>query len=71
MARVVVPSLNITVPVGVPVPGAVGISTAVNTTGCPEAEGLTEEITTDVVPSWETVCVRAVEVLVAKVVLPP
>ena len=70
MARVVVPSLNVTVPVGVPVPGALAISTAVKTTACPEAEGLAEESTSDVVPSWETVWVRAVEVLLAKVVLP-
>ena len=37
------PSLNVTVPVGVPVPEA-GFTEAVNVTAWPKAEGLSEEI---------------------------
>ena len=40
--RTLAPSLNVTVPVGTPVPGAVGDTVAVNVTPCPNTEGLTE-----------------------------
>ena len=52
--RTVEPSLNVTVPVGVPVPGEAGITTAVKTTGWPKTEGLADGITTDVVLSLPT-----------------
>src|SRR5882672_8067348 len=39
----VAPSLNVTVPVGVPVPEA-GFTVAVNVTAWPKADGLSEEI---------------------------
>src|ERR1051326_6871402 len=41
--RVVAPSLKVTVPVGVPLPGAVAVTVAVNVTDWPETEGLAEE----------------------------
>lgn len=46
-ARRAVPSLTVTVPVGVP---AVEVTTAVNVTGWPETDGLTEA--ERVVPVW-------------------
>ena len=36
---VVAPSRNVTVPVGVPAPGAVGVTVAVNVTACPRTAG--------------------------------
>ena len=73
--RVLVPigvasSLKVTVPVGVPVPGAVGVTVAVKVTDWPKTEGLTEEITTVVVPALLTVCVKFAEVLVLKLTSP-
>ena len=49
------PSLNVTVPVGVPVPGEAGITTAVKITVYPKTDGLAEEVTVVVVPSCVTV----------------
>ena len=40
---VVAPSLNVTVPVGVPVP-ELGATVAVNITDCPTVDGFAEEI---------------------------
>jgi len=42
---VVDPSLNVTVPVGVPEPGAVAVTVAVSVTDCPKTDGLTDEMT--------------------------
>ena len=42
---VVLPSLNVTVPVGVPLAGATAAIVAVNVTDCPKTEGLAEEVT--------------------------
>jgi len=36
----VAPSLNVTVPLGVPLPGAAAITVAVNVTACPKTDGL-------------------------------
>jgi hypothetical protein len=45
LPRVVVPSRNVTVPVGVPVAGATGKTVAVNVIFCPTAAGFWEEVT--------------------------
>jgi hypothetical protein len=42
---VVVPSLKVTVPVGVPEPGATALTAAVNVTDWPNTEGLAEDTT--------------------------
>jgi len=39
------PSLNVTVPVGVPEPGAVAVTVAVKVTDCPCLDGLRDEMT--------------------------
>ena len=65
--RVVAPSRNVTVPVGVP-PDPVTV--AVKVTDCPETVGLTLDYTTVVVLTLFTVCVSAVLVLVLKIVSP-
>jgi hypothetical protein len=53
--KVVVPSLKVTVPVGVPTPGDTGTTVAVNITDWPKSEGLSEEVTLEVVAAWLTV----------------
>jgi len=45
LPSVVDPSLNVTVPVGVPEPGAVAVTVAVSVTDCPKTDGLTDEMT--------------------------
>jgi hypothetical protein len=53
---VVAPSLNETVPVGAPAPGATGASVAVSVTGWPYVDGLTgEAASVVVVVAWLTV----------------
>src|SRR6185369_10092559 len=47
--------LNCTVPLGVPDPGTLALTVAVNVTGWPNTDGLADELTTVVVPSWFTV----------------
>ena len=44
MPSVVAPSLNVTVPVGVPAPGRSTVTVAVNVTDWPKTEGLAEEV---------------------------
>jgi hypothetical protein len=65
-----VPSLKVTVPVGVAVPGALAATVAVKVTAWLCAEGLREEVTVVVVASLLTVWVRTGEVLVLKLALP-
>ena len=48
--KVVAPSLKVTVPVGVPVPGATGLTVAVKLTDCPKTDGFWLELT--VVVAW-------------------
>ena len=48
---VVAPSLNATVPVGVPTPGATTATVAVNVTDWPKADGLTLDVSAVVVES--------------------
>jgi hypothetical protein len=62
------PSLNVTVPVGV-VPGSVAVTVAVNVTGWLWTEEICEEANAVVVRVF-TVWVKAVEVLVLKLALP-
>ena len=66
----VAPSLNVTVPVGVPAPGKVADTEAVKVTDCPSLDGLLLEVTAVVVAAWLTVCDSAVDVLVLKFVSP-
>ena len=43
------PSLNVTVPAGVPRPGELAVTMAVKVTDCPTTDGLAEEVTAVVV----------------------
>ena len=43
------PSRNVTVPVGIPVPGAAGETIAVKVTGWPKTDGFADEVTAVVV----------------------
>ena len=49
------PSRNVTVPVGVPAPGATGETVAVNVTDWPKTDGFTDEVTVVVVSALLTV----------------
>ena len=60
----VAPFLNVTVPVGVPLPGATAATVAVNVTDCPNKDGLCDEITVVELAALFTVSVRTAEVLV-------
>src|SRR5207237_9039453 len=46
--RIVVPSMKLTAPVGVPVAGGVAVTVAVKVTGRPNAEALGEEVRVNV-----------------------
>ena len=61
---------NCTVPVSVPMPGAVTLIVAVKVTFWPEADGLAEDTTAVVLLAFVTVWVMAVELLAAKFVSP-
>jgi hypothetical protein len=67
---VVEPSRNVTVPVGVPEPGATALTVAVNVTDWPNTDALTDDVTVVELESLATVCVIAAEVLLAKLVSP-
>jgi hypothetical protein len=56
------PSLNRIVPVGVPDPGEVAVTVAVNVTDWPVTDGFAEEATAVVVAALFTVCVSVDEV---------
>ncbi len=62
--------MKMTVPVGVPLPGAVGLTVAVKVTDWPKTEGFAELTTAVVVPSCSTVWLSAVEGLPVKLVSP-
>ena len=51
MPNDVEPSRNVTVPVGIPEPGASAVIVAVNVTDWPKTDGFADEATTDVVAS--------------------
>jgi hypothetical protein len=63
VARLFEPSMNVTVPVGVPAPGPFAETVAVNVTVCPGNDGFTEETTAVLLPSLVTVCVSTTDVL--------
>ena len=46
---VVAPSLNVTVPVAVPLPGDTAATVAVNVTDCPNTDGFEDDVTAVVV----------------------
>jgi hypothetical protein len=58
------PSFKVTVPVGVPLPGATTATVAVNVTVWPKCDGFGEEVSVVVVAALLTVWVRAGETLV-------
>jgi hypothetical protein len=64
----VAPSLNVTVPVGVP--EVAGFTVAVKVTAWPTADGFTEETTEVVDAAWVTAWERAGEVLAPKLASP-
>jgi hypothetical protein len=51
----VVPSMNVTVPVGVPPPGKTGLTVAVNVTDCPNTEGFSDDVMVVAVPWIPTI----------------
>src|SRR2546428_6233474 len=63
VASAVVPSLKVTVPVGVPLPGATALTVAVNVTELLTTEGLSDEVTVFVVLALATVMAGLVSVL--------
>src|SRR5437868_712334 len=70
VASVMLPSRKLTVPVGVPAPGAPALTVAVKVTAWPNTTALAEEVTVVVVAAWLIVCVRVVEALPAKLASP-
>jgi hypothetical protein len=69
--NVLVPSLNVTVPVGVPEAGLVAVTVAVNVTDWPKTDGLADEVRVVLLEAWLTFCVNAVDVLPVKLESPP
>ncbi len=69
--RLLPPSWNCTVPVGVPDPGAIADTVAVKVTDWPLTDGLLFEITVVKVLAWLTVCVGNEPVPPVKLVSPP
>src|SRR5262245_532988 len=68
--RTTPPSRNVTVPVGVPAPGATTATLAVKVTDWPVAAGLTDDSRATAVDARLTVWARAAEVLFAKSPVP-
>jgi hypothetical protein len=71
VANVVVPSLNVTVPVGLPEPGGTALTAAVKVTTWPNTEGLTEDARAVLLPAWFTVWLSVLLVLPEKLPSPP
>ena len=71
VASVVAPSLNTTLPVGVPVPGATADTDAVNVTGWPNTDGDPDDEMAVAVSISLATCEAVFDVLPVKVVLPP
>ena len=59
------PSRNVTLPVGVPAPGAITLTVAVTVTDCPYTEGFCEEVTVVLVSGLFT-CWLTLPLLVVK-----
>lgn len=70
LPSVVVPSLNVTLPVGVPLPGELAVTVAVNVTACPNTVVPEDDVTRVVLPSGFTTSLMAGEVLPVKLVSP-
>src|SRR5947208_12873893 len=70
LVMAVSPSLKVTFPDGVPVPGLFAVTVAVNFPDCPNTDGFNEELT-DVVVPYFTVCVSLGGVLPLKFASPP
>jgi hypothetical protein len=68
---VIVPSLKITMPVGVPAPGLVTNTVAVKVTDCPKTEGLTEEVSVVVAAAGLTTWLKSGEEPPLKLASPP
>jgi hypothetical protein len=68
---VALPSRKEILPVGVPDPGATGLTVAVNVTVCPNTDGFKEETTDVVVDACETWLNLPGDVLLAKLLSPP
>src|SRR5262245_1878461 len=68
--RTTLPSLKVTVPVGVPPPGATVATVAVKVTAWPVTAGLTDDFRATVVAAGLTVTVAAADVLAAKPLTP-
>ena len=65
------PSLNVTVPVGVPEPGPLAVTVAVKVIDWPNTDGFALLVTVAVLASRFTVWVMAADVLPPKLVSPP
>jgi hypothetical protein len=67
---VVAPSKKLTVPVGVPAPGATTATVAVRVLACPKTDGSGLEVKVAVVDAWFTVCVSTGDVEPVKLASP-
>jgi hypothetical protein len=65
------PSRKVTVPVGLPAPGAAAATVAVKVTDWPNTDRLVLEVTAEVLLAWLTVCVSGADVLPVKLASPP
>jgi hypothetical protein len=70
VARVVLPSLKVTLPVGVPEPGLVAVTAAVNVTVWPDVADVGDAVSATLVAAWPTVRVKEAA-LTPNVALPP
>jgi len=68
--RAAVPSMNVTVPVGVPEP-EVAVTVAVNVTDCPIADGFTDDFSVVALAAWLTTWLKVADALAWKFVSPP
>src|SRR5712691_856865 len=68
--RLLAPSLNWTVPVGVPAPGETALTVAVKVRLSPDTDGFSDDAMAVVVDALPTTWLKAAEVLVAKAVSP-
>jgi len=68
--KVLLPSMKVTVPVGVPEPGDLAETVAVKVTNLPNLEGLEDDLIAVAVAALLTVCIRGADVLLSKLVLP-
>ena len=67
---VVAPSLKVTVPPGMPTPGEITVTFAVNVIDEPTIDGLLDEMSVVVVPAMLTVCEVVFDVLAPKFASP-